>query len=276
MTDFLRPSTGADIPAQAEGSLVPPVAPVAPRPTRPFERVPVPRAGIHGEGEKPSEPAGKKGKKPSPMLTHYYLPSFLILICVLSGGGYALLDPLFSQLKMTNEMIVAHNQESADAQAYLDSIERSIVAAQAIPEDVLNKVDAALPRDVDEPRLLATMEAFGKKTGISLDSVQFSTQAGSADTGAPVSTLEVDPISISLNVISPSYTAARIFLQEVEQSIPLLDVSRISVSGDKVTGEFTYQLEMKTYSVVKAKAVVVTPNKAAAQAPAIANAASEE
>lgn len=231
--------------------------------TRPFERVPVPKASVRKGEEKETEL--KKQKKPSAIFTRFYIPFFLLLISIVIIGGYMLLDPIIRSLKNTNEFIVAHQQESNDVGVYLDSIKRSIAAANAIPPDVLKKVDQAIPRDVDQPRLLATMEAFGAKTGISLDSVQFSADSASQNVTTPSaiptqgpSTLHVSPININLNVISPSYAEARVFLESIEQSIPILDVSRIGVSGDPTTGEFAYQLQMKTYSITKVTKPPVT------------------
>ena len=244
-------------PEEARTSLHDPMPP-ATMPNRPFERVPVPRASVKNEEKKEAEL--KKKKKPLTIFTRFYVPTFLFLICGVIAVGYMLLDPIIHSLKNTNQLIGAHQQEATDVNAYLDSIKRSISAAQSIPPDVLKKVDLAIPRDVDQPRLLATMEAFGLRTGISLDSVQFSADSASQSSSAPsaiptqgITTLRVNPINISLNVTSPSYAEARAYLESIEQSIPILDVSRISVSGDAVTGEFTYQIEMKTYSIVKAE-----------------------
>jgi hypothetical protein len=237
------------------------------KPMRPFERMAVPKASVKNGEEHDGEI--KKKKKISSLFTRFYLASFLFVICGAIIGGYLLLDPLIRSLKNTNKMIAAHQKESEDVTAYLNSVKDSIAAAQSIPPDILKKVDQAMPRDVDEPRLLATMEAFGTKTGISLDSVQFSAGSASQNQNAStapipsgsISTLQVNPINIGLNVVSPSYAEARVFLESIEQSIPLLDVSRIGVSGDAMTGEFTYQLQMKTYSLVKADKppVVTTP-----------------
>jgi hypothetical protein len=208
------------------------------------------RKSVQEELSEPHEEVKRVVRKESPLFIHYYQSLFLLLISLFSLSGYLVLNPLIKDFKKTNEMIKVSLQESDDATDFLRSVNGSIKAAQSISPETLSKVNEALPREVEIPKLLKTFALIADQNRVTMSGIQFSAQ--DAASGSPTyQGYSLATVQISLSIQAPGYLVMRKYLEDLQTNIRLMDVKTISVSGDNASGAFSYSLELVTYYLQK-------------------------
>lgn len=182
------------------------------------------------------------------LFVNYYGPMFLLIAAMFLIIGFTLLQPRLEAFKELRAQ-AASTQEHLDSErAYLDSLQRSIAAAQTIPEETLADVEEALPSEPGIPELLEGLSTIAETYRVQLSNIQFSTPRddvsgeSTASRGTPVQSIEV-----SMNLSSPSYAATRRYLDAIERNLRLFDVQTISVApGQGETGQ-VYTIQLRTY-----------------------------
>jgi hypothetical protein len=188
-------------------------------------------------------------KPPSRVWTDYYAAVFLLSMAGFIGLGSLLLRPLVLDYRRHAAAIQATAALVTDEQAYLQSVQGSISAAQAIPPETLARVDEALPREASIPKLLQAVALFAEKEDAHLSSVQFT---------APDNTPSMDSttprgIDIGLSVELSGYVGFRGFLEGVEHSLRLFEMGGVSVSADAIgdaagsSGPTSYSFQLRTF-----------------------------
>jgi Tfp pilus assembly protein PilO len=208
---------------------------------------------------KEKKPAVKKKEKADSVLfVHYYGAMFLLLIAAFIGSGYFVLNPIYAELKTVNGEIESTALQLEDERMLLGSLERSIAAAEAIPAETLMRVDEALPRNDEIPKLLTTLSLIAERNGVELSGVQFTPteQPEGAKKGKRMS-VELATLGIHLTLSSPGYRATRSFLEDIEENVRIMDVKSITVTGNDQDGSIDYTLELIAYSVVEPQAAVM-------------------
>lgn len=215
------------------------------------------------KGDAPSNESVKKEKKqPSKLFREYYGILFLLLLAVFVALGYYALNPLYTEFKELNTEIEVQLQTLEDERTYLDSLERSIAAAESIPQETLARVDEALPEEINLPKLLITMSTIASENGVGLTSVQFTTTGEpkrSERTRRASAMIELIPLDVNMSIDSPGYRATRSFLEDLESNVRVLDVSTISVTGNEQDGTMTYTLDLTAYAVRKPERKIPPP-----------------
>jgi hypothetical protein len=222
----------------------------------------------------------EKRKTPPPIFTHYYGAFFLFIVAAFLGAGYFFLVPRYSFMTTISAETKSVAATLEEEQRYLDALNRSITSAEAIPKDVLGRVDEALPdNDAGIPKLLVTMSSIAKQSNVKLGSIQFSPGAPSPSTD-PVAKLVLVPTKITTTVTTNGYQAMRTYLTNLEQSLRLIDVDSITVSasnaskktdtgatgGEEVESQYSYALALTAYSIGKIPRAPRQPAEAASPA----------
>jgi Tfp pilus assembly protein PilO len=194
------------------------------------------------------EPEAPERKEPGKFFREYYGAAFLFLVAAFILAGYFFLYPLVQEFKTINQEIQSQSQVLTDERTFLDTLNQSIAAAQAIPADVLMRVNEALPREIEIPKLLQNMSRIAEAHGVGLTSVQFSEPPASpaAQTGGAGPTLV--PVEISMKVDAPDYATMRAYLEDIERNLRVLDMRTINVTANEQTGELTYEIRVVAYS----------------------------
>jgi hypothetical protein len=193
-------------------------------------------------------------RKESPLFVNYYQSVFLILIALFIVSGYVVLNPLITDFKKTNESIRSGLQESDDAQAFLDSVNRSIRAAESISSETLSRVNEALPKEVEIPKLLKTFAQIADQDHVTMGGIQFSPQESGSSGGFSYQGYSLGTVQVSVSIQAPGYLAMRKYLEDLQTNVRLIDVKTISVNGDSATGAFSYSLELTSYYIQKSVA----------------------
>lgn len=171
----------------------------------------------------------KAPKPPSRLWTEYYGAIFLLLTGAFLTAGFLFLRPLILEYRGIGGTITATSEQLRDENEYLESLQRSIEAARSIPEQTLDDVNEALPRDMSIPKLLQILAEIAQQNGVQLNSVQFSEpRLGDSSTGLFSA---VQAMDINLGLQSSGYAYTRRFLDTLEHSLRLFDVQTITVAA---------------------------------------------
>ena len=199
--------------------------------------------------------ARKEGeKRPSRLFVQYYAAFCLLLAAIFVVSGYLLLEPKITNFKRINESINVTLKEIDDVERFLASVERSISAAEQIPEDTLLRVNESLPKEADIPNLLRTMSVIAEQNHVTMGGVQFAQRALTEE--EKMAGLQLAPLDMNLTLAAPGYLATKSFLEDLERNVRLLDVKSINVGGEGNDGGFSYALELTTYILEEHKASV--------------------
>jgi hypothetical protein len=204
--------------------------------------------------------APAKRKMPFVIFTHYYGVFFLFLIALFIGLGYIVFVPRYGDMVAIAGEIGTAEATLQEEESYLGALNQSIEAAEAIPAETVGKVDEAIPRaNTGIPKMLVTMAAIARASGVELGNVEFS-ESGPMP-GIASRKLGISPIHISTSVQADGYQEMRKFLSNLEQSLRLVDVNSIAVSAGAVKDEkggggehvaFNYALQLTAYTLSSA------------------------
>ncbi|MFH1077923.1 MAG: type 4a pilus biogenesis protein PilO [Patescibacteria group bacterium] len=196
--------------------------------------------------EKESLETGAKrpaAKRPSKILGEYYGSIFFAIILTFLAMTALVLKPKLDVVKGTNAEVTVNLQSLEQGRTYLESLERSISAAEGIPPSILDQVDRALPRETGVPELLVLFGDTATKDGVKISNISFAEESESTRQTRATST--VSEVSINLSVTAVNYAQIKRFLRDIETSLRIIDVTGINVSTQGK--ESAYAILLKTY-----------------------------
>lgn len=196
-------------------------------------------------------------KRPSKILGEYYGSIFFLIILAFLAVTALVLKPKLDVVKGTNAEVTTQLQSLDDSRAHLDSLERSVSAAQSIPAAVLGQVDRALPRETGVPELLVLFGDTATRDGVKISNISFAEEPASSRQARPTSTTA--EVAINLSVSAPNYGQIKRFLRHIETSLRIIDITGINVSTQGA--ESAYAIVLKTYVYVPPRAVASTPEQ---------------
>lgn len=178
-----------------------------------------------------------------------------IILVVLAIGIYF----TFTQGKIAEFKEV--QKVNAEYQQALDNSEKLIKVRDAVlksyneisPEDQ-ERLNLLLPDNVDNVRLIIDVNGVAARHNLAVKNIKTTASAAnssSATAAAPQNTGRInvpstyDTVTLSFNV-STNYETFIAFLRDLEASLRILDISKITLSvGDN--GIYDYGVELKTY-----------------------------
>jgi len=175
----------------------------------------------------------------------------IILIVVAIGIFYTFTDSRIAGIQAT----VAQNND------YLSAINNSAKLIQqrdtihntynSISTTDLARLNTMLPNNVDNVRLIIDINGIAAHHGFSLQSITTSADSTSAkslaeSSGGSGSNSPYGTVTISFSFTS-SYANFIAFMQDIQSSLRILDISQLSVSTGTVPGTFTYSMQLQTY-----------------------------
>ena len=177
----------------------------------------------------------------------------IILIVVSIGIFYTFTDSRIGQIQAT----------SAQNRDYLSAInnsvelisERDAVVQQykAISPSDQARLNTMLPDNVDNVRLIIDVNGIAARHGFSLqnittsaDSASASTAALSESSGGSNSDSPYGVVTVSFS-FTASYQNFIAFMQDIQASLRILDISQLNITPASTPGSFTYSMQLSTY-----------------------------
>lgn len=184
-------------------------------------------------------------KHPSKLLTEYYSSLFFLLILLFLGAAIFVIKPILDEVKTTNAAVSSSLEKLASENAFLNSLEGSVAAAEAISPDVLDKVDSALPREAEIPELLALFSSAAERDNVKIMNVNFAEARAPKTARAASATSTIYGITVNLSVAAMNYPQIKRFLKSIEKNLRIMEIEGISVAGKGE--ESVYAIQLKTY-----------------------------
>lgn len=185
-------------------------------------------------------------------MTSRLLP-FLSLIAAI-GIFFAYVSPLWNgRIAQATQAITEDDKALASAAAYVKRQNELAAEAAAIDPAALARLETFLPDSVNNVGLVLDLDALAERAGLALSSADVSAvndqETGAGGAGAPIAAGEsIDPVgTVDLTLAAKgTYDALQQFLQGVELSARLLDVTDLSVTGSD-TGVYEYEMTIRLY-----------------------------
>lgn len=165
------------------------------------------------------------------------LPIILLLGSVLLFVGVT--QPVYERalsLKETNDLYADALAKSKELLRVRDSVLNQF---RNIPPSGIERLNKLLPSAVDNVRLVRDLDTLARRYSLVLRSINV-TVASSEESAASYGVLD-----ITFNTAG-NYDTFRSFLRDVEQSLRLMDVTRLSIAATP-QGSFSYGVTLRTY-----------------------------
>lgn len=189
------------------------------------------------------------------MIVSRLIPLLMIIGAIAIAVGYV--QPTYSGSIADLKAEIASLDTALEAAERFTERQAELERQRAeIPPDQLARLEAFLPDNVDNVRLILDLTGLAARSGVELSA--FDTEGGPTAEGAataPASVDEevdaytteevVDSLKLTVSAVG-SYSSFRTFLDGVESSLRPLDLVELSVT-DSDTGVYTYDMTFDLY-----------------------------
>jgi len=174
----------------------------------------------------------------------------LIAFGLALGIFFGYINPTWSgSIAAAKDAIQADNDALAAANEFNSKQNELASARNAIDTGNLSRLESFLPDSVANVGLILDLNALAARSGISLTSIdvaQVDTSSSGGATALPVAgDSPVGSIDLQLSAIG-TYASLHAFLEGIERSMRLLDVTDLTVKGSD-TGVYTYSMTLRLY-----------------------------
>ncbi len=188
-------------------------------------------------------------------MTRKTLIIVLILILAIAGIGFWLIKPGFSEMKGLTMKISEARDELVRKESLLARVENLKEKYQQA-EEKIEKIYQVLPLEPDIPGILVQTETLASENGLLLEKIIYTLPKEAVkvfrpQVGANQGKKQVLPFKTMIVVleVSGSYQSFKNFLEALENSLRLMDISGITLSAKEKEGavSYSYNLTFNTY-----------------------------
>ena len=173
----------------------------------------------------------------------------IILLVASAGVVFGFINPQYQRytdLGLTNATYDTALEQATQVRTVRDDL---LKKNRSFSEDELAKLKKLLPDSVDTVRLTMDLNGIASKHGISIKKIDLSSGQKVLDRNAPVPIgIDQSPygtLGLSFS-LSASYADFTKFLDDLEQSLRIIDISSIQVSPSN-TGVYDFTVTARTY-----------------------------
>lgn len=177
-----------------------------------------------------------------------FIPIILILAAV--GLFVVYTNPTYQNSQALSAQVASYN-DALDKSQELRTVRDQLLAKRnTFSTDDVQKLSEILPDNVDNIRLIIDINNIASRHGLSLTDVQLGNIGGavaqssvaSGGSGSPVGSVD---IGFS---VSTDYNTMLAFLEDVEHSLRLIDVEKLTFTAPtSASGDTTYVFSIRTY-----------------------------
>ena len=161
----------------------------------------------------------------------------IVILVVASLLGVVLVWPKYQDFQQVQLRVKQKEAELGSKTAYYSKIQE-IWGRLEEYEDVLSKIDSALPEDYSTPVLFNYLQKTTGGTGLILESLTFDGLTGD----------RIKEINVNLEALG-SYSSLKSFLSALENSARIFKVKSFSFSSPEKSKEsFSFELGISAYS----------------------------
>lgn len=150
--------------------------------------------------------------------------------------------------------VQAENQKYIDANSKFDELiearDKVLQEINSIPkEDIEDRLDKMVPDNIDNVRLIIDVTGIVAKYGVSVKNIKTSaadTSSSASKDKKTSSTPKPSPVTLTFSMTT-SYTNMIDILRDIEKSLRILDISRITFNSNDINNQYDFNIELKTY-----------------------------
>lgn len=168
----------------------------------------------------------------------------LIFIALAVGTYYVYISPEYQKIKTLRVEESQYLEAQANAQELTRVYDRLATEYNSLDQADIDRLNTFLPDTFDSTRFAVDIDALASRYSIRLNEVQ------TAQTNTQVSSKESLPVKVNTVTIrfKASYQSAVQFIKDVERSLNLIDITRVSFFADD-KGVYDFTVSLQTYSL---------------------------
>jgi Tfp pilus assembly protein PilO len=177
-------------------------------------------------------------------------PIIFILATILIGVYY--IKPVYADITALQEKISERNDILAQAISVIEKRNKLESDLASIDEAKIARLDLLMPKKIDTVRLIIDIKDIAEMYGLEMrgvkvdDAKKVTTNTVPGQEGAPTPQDPFDVISLDMT-IAGAYQNFIPFLSDIEQSIKILDLTKLDIITSAKVEENTYSVSLKTY-----------------------------
>lgn len=170
----------------------------------------------------------------------------ILFVVIAAGIFFGFIDPAYSRVQSLRAEEARFDQALTRSKELQEKRDQLLSEYNTFPQENLSRLQKLLPDNVDNVRLILDFDALASEYGMRLRSVALERNETRSQRGqVGVDESGYESLVLSFSISSP-YASFRSFLEELERSLRLVDVSSISFSSSG-TGIYDYAIAVKTY-----------------------------
>ena len=170
----------------------------------------------------------------------------IILVVAAIGLFVVYTNPEYQQTKALSAQVAAYDDALNKSQELRAVRDQLLSKRNTFSSDDVQKLSEVLPDNVDNIRLIIDINNIASRHGLSLSGVNIGDISGSANKNVLSSGTGAGPtgnVDVSF-AITTSYDGMLSFLSDLEHSLRLVDVEKISFTAGNTS---TYTFDIRTY-----------------------------
>ena len=174
----------------------------------------------------------------------FIAPIVAIVVAIAVFFGY--IDPTYEEIKGIREEVSQYDEALAKSRELEAVRDQLLITYNGFDEEELARLKKLLPDNVDNVRLIMDIDSIASRYGLVLRGVSVSETAQTPDAVPAASTEDaVAFIDVSFSVTS-SYENFLTFLEELERSLRLVDVTSLSFESSEID-LYEFKVNLRTY-----------------------------
>lgn len=172
------------------------------------------------------------------------LPVLFVLIA--AGIFFGFIDPSYDRIRELRAEEAQFDQALNRSKELQQVRDQLLSRYNTFAQSDLERLEKMLPDNVDNVRLVLDFDSIAARYGMRLRNIALEVDESRADRGQ-VGADDADYQSVVLSFsVTGDYNAFRGFLEDLEQSLRLVDVTSVTFSASP-TGSYDYSVGVKTY-----------------------------
>lgn len=177
----------------------------------------------------------------------------LILIIVSIGLFFIHINPRYATVRELQDKEAEYQEALQSSETVATTRDALLDKYNSFSNENIDRLEKIIPDKVNTVKLVADLDSIGERNGLVLSGIKIS-EENLDDSSQVVDTAVARPYlitSISFT-FSASYEELRAFIEDLEKSLQLVDVTSINFVGESVdssqpTNRFKYTVTINTY-----------------------------
>lgn len=170
----------------------------------------------------------------------------ILFIVIAAGIFFGFIDPSYTRVKELRAEEAQFDQALTRSKELQEVRDQLLSRYNTFSQSDLNRLESMLPDNVDNVRLVLDFDSIASRYGMRLRNIALDTgdnRAQRGQVGASDSPFQSVVVSFA---VTGDYNAFRAFLEDLEQSLRLVDVTGVAF-GSSPSGIYDYSISLKTY-----------------------------